>query len=201
MSEDSGPKPQLPDYVVNYLASLGTTPDHLWHHYPHTYAAFATLSVGEINALDTVGAALALDDPKGDNHKDADAMEDADAAQVPRRKVDEVLMRRPLEFEQGSDQTRAFFKESVRNSGAESAATRFRGIAAPHALVSNARLAPLRAVPRSASHSEAPLAGRQAQTQLARRGAGSRCSARAFGSPPGPSNSRIRSDARPGPRG
>ena len=40
MSEDSGLKP-LPDYVVEYLARLGTTPDHLAQHYPHTYAVFA----------------------------------------------------------------------------------------------------------------------------------------------------------------
>ena len=91
MSEDSGPKPQLPDYVVKYLASLGTTPDHLAQHYPHTYDAFATLSPDEIKALDTVGAALALDDPKGDNHKDADAMEDAEAAQVPGEKLKKYL--------------------------------------------------------------------------------------------------------------
>ena len=60
---------QLPDYVVEYLASLGTTPEYLAQHYPHTYDAFATISGDEIKALDTLGAALALDDPKGDNHK------------------------------------------------------------------------------------------------------------------------------------
>jgi hypothetical protein len=88
MSEDSGPKAQLPDYVVEYLASLGTTPEHLAQHYPHTYDVFAThMSLGEINALNTLGAALALDDPKGDNHKDADAMEDADATQVAGEKL------------------------------------------------------------------------------------------------------------------
>jgi hypothetical protein len=43
---------------------------------------FATLSPDEIDTLNKVGAGLALDDPKGDNHKDADAMEDADAAQA-----------------------------------------------------------------------------------------------------------------------
>ena len=91
MSKDSGPKPQLPDYVVKYLASLGTTPDHLAHHYPHTYDAFATLSPDEIKALDKVGAALALDDPKGDNHKHADAMEDADAAQDQGEKLKKYL--------------------------------------------------------------------------------------------------------------
>jgi len=78
MSEDSGLEP----HVVKYLASLGTTPEHLAQHYPHTYAVFATLGPGEIKALDKVGAGLALDDPKGDNHKDADAMEDTDAAQA-----------------------------------------------------------------------------------------------------------------------
>ena len=78
MSEDSGLEP----HVVKYLASLGTTPEHLAQHYPHTYAVFATLGPGEIKALDKVGAGLALDEPKGDNHKDADAMEDTDAAQA-----------------------------------------------------------------------------------------------------------------------
>jgi len=82
MSEDSGLKAELPDYVVRYLAALGTTPEYLAQHYPHTYAVFATLGPGEIKALDRVGAGLALDDPKGDNHKDADAMEDTDAAQA-----------------------------------------------------------------------------------------------------------------------
>ena len=92
MSEGSGPKPQLPDYVVKYLASLGTTPDHLAQHYPHTYDVFATLmSPGEIKALDRVGAALAQDDPRGDNHKDADAMEDADATQDPGEKLKKYL--------------------------------------------------------------------------------------------------------------
>ena len=82
MSEDSGLKAELPDYVVRYLAALGTTPEYLAQHYPHTYAVFATLGPDEIKTLDNVGAGLALDDPKGDNHKDADAMEDAEAAQA-----------------------------------------------------------------------------------------------------------------------
>jgi hypothetical protein len=82
MSEDSGPKAELPDYVVRYLAALGTTPEYLAQHYPNTYDVFATLGPDEIKALDKVGAGLALDDPKGDNHKDADAMEDTDAAQA-----------------------------------------------------------------------------------------------------------------------
>ena len=90
MSEDSGLKP-LPDYVVEYLARLGTTPDYLAQHYPHTYGAFVDMSAGEIKALDTLGAALALDDPKGDNHKGADAMEDADATQVPGEKLKKYL--------------------------------------------------------------------------------------------------------------
>ena len=92
MSEDSGLRP-LPDYVVEYLASLGTTPDYLAQHYPNTYGAFLHMSEGEIKALDTLGAALALDDPKGDNHKDADAMEDAnaDATQVPGEKLKKYL--------------------------------------------------------------------------------------------------------------
>ena len=92
MSDDSGPEPQLPDYVVTYLASLGTTPKHLAEHYPHTYAVFAIpLSRDEINALDTLGKALALDIPKGDNHRDTDAMEDADAAQDPGEKLKKYL--------------------------------------------------------------------------------------------------------------
>ena len=92
MSEDSGPKAELPDYVVRYLAALGTTPEYLAQHYPNTYDVFAThMSLDEINALDRVGAALALDDPKGDNHKDADAMDDADAAQDPGEKLKKYL--------------------------------------------------------------------------------------------------------------
>jgi hypothetical protein len=87
MSEDSGLKP----HVVKYLASLGTTPEHLAQHYPRTYEVFATLSPDEIKTLDKVGAGLALDDPKGDNHKDADAMEDADAAQDPGEKLKKYL--------------------------------------------------------------------------------------------------------------
>jgi hypothetical protein len=92
MSEDSGPKPDLPDYVVQYLAALGTTPDYLAQHYRHTYDVFATLmSPGEIKALDRLGAALALDDPKGDNHKDADATEDADAIEDAGEKLKKYL--------------------------------------------------------------------------------------------------------------
>ena len=49
------------------------------------------MSPEEINALDRLGAALALDPPKGDNHKDADAMEDADAAQDPGVKLKKYL--------------------------------------------------------------------------------------------------------------
>jgi hypothetical protein len=90
MSEDSGLQP-LPDYVVKYLASLKTTPEYLAQHYPHTYDAFLHMSEGEIDALDRLGAGLALDVPKGDNHKDADAMEDADAAQDPGEKLKKYL--------------------------------------------------------------------------------------------------------------
>ena len=90
MSEDSGLEP-LPDYVVEYLKRLDTSPDYLAQHYPNTYAAFLHMSAGEIRALDTLGAGLALDDPKGDNHKDAEAMEDADATQVPGEKLKKYL--------------------------------------------------------------------------------------------------------------
>ena len=83
MSEDSGLKPDLPDYVVTYLAALGTTPEYLAQHYPNTYDVFAThMSLNEIKALDQGGAGRALDNPKGDNHKGPDAMEDTDAAQA-----------------------------------------------------------------------------------------------------------------------
>jgi hypothetical protein len=92
MSEDSGPKGDLPDYVVSYLAALGTTPEYLFHHYPHTYRVFETdMSREEIDALDRLGAGLALDIPKGDNHKDGDAMEDPDAAQDPGEKLKKYL--------------------------------------------------------------------------------------------------------------
>jgi hypothetical protein len=91
MSEDSGLK-QLPGYVIDYLASLGTTPEYLAQHYPHTYDAFATpFSREEINALDTLGAALALDDPKGDNHRGPKATEDTDAAQDAGEKLKKYL--------------------------------------------------------------------------------------------------------------
>ena len=90
MSEDSGLE-QLPDYVVAYLATLGTTPEKLAR-YRNTYHVFATeMSSDEIKALDTLGAALALDDPKGDNHKNADATEDADVTQEPGEKLKKYL--------------------------------------------------------------------------------------------------------------
>ena len=41
--------------------------------------------------LDTIGAALALDDPKGDNYNGAGAMEDADATQDPGEKLKKYL--------------------------------------------------------------------------------------------------------------
>jgi hypothetical protein len=91
MSKDSSLKPQLPDWVVEYLASLGTTPEHLAQHYPHTYDVFTTLSPDEIKTLDKVGAGLALDPPKGDNHKDVDAKEDADEARDPGEKLKKYL--------------------------------------------------------------------------------------------------------------
>jgi hypothetical protein len=78
--------------VVRYLAALGTTPEYLAQHYPNTYDVFAThMSLAEIKALDKVGAGLALDDPKGDNHRDADANEDADATQDPGEKLKKYL--------------------------------------------------------------------------------------------------------------
>jgi hypothetical protein len=91
MSEDSDLQP-LPDYVVAYLKRLGTTPEYLAQHYPNTYDVFAKhMSSGEIDALDRLGTGLALDPPKGDNHKDADAMDDADAAQDPGEKLKKYL--------------------------------------------------------------------------------------------------------------
>ena len=83
---DSGLEP----HVVEYLASLGTTPEHLAQHYPRTYDVFATLSPDEIKTLNKVGAGLALDDPKGDNHRDAEK-EDGDAARDPREKLKKYL--------------------------------------------------------------------------------------------------------------
>ena len=49
------------------------------------------MSPEEINALDRVGAALALDDPKGDNHRDSKAKEDTDAAQDSGEKLKKYL--------------------------------------------------------------------------------------------------------------
>ena len=72
MAEESGTEPELLDCAVKYLASLGRTPDELARHYPHTFEEFAKLSCDQIDVLDRMGAALAEDDPKGDNHKDAD---------------------------------------------------------------------------------------------------------------------------------
>jgi hypothetical protein len=67
-------------------------PEYLAQHYPNTYDVFAThMSLAEIKALDKVGAGLALDDPKGDNHRDADANEDADATQDPGEKLKKYL--------------------------------------------------------------------------------------------------------------
>ena len=57
MSEDFGLEP----HVVKYLASLGTTPEHLAQHYPHTYAVFATLGPDEIKTLDARIADLESD--------------------------------------------------------------------------------------------------------------------------------------------
>ena len=94
MGEDSGTGPELLPCAVDYLASLGTTPDQLARHYPNTYREFVTLSCDEIDVLDRIGAALAQDDPKGDNHKDpqdADATQDADMAQDPGDKLKKYL--------------------------------------------------------------------------------------------------------------
>ncbi len=77
MAEYSGTEPELLDCAVRYLASLGTTPEELRRRYPHTYQTFAELSCAEIEVLDRIGASLALDDPKGDNHKDGEDADDA----------------------------------------------------------------------------------------------------------------------------
>ena len=76
MAEDSGTEPELLDCAVKYLESLGTTPDYLARHYPHTYETFASLSCEQIDVLDKIGAALAQDDPKGDNHKNGEDVDD-----------------------------------------------------------------------------------------------------------------------------
>ena len=72
MAEGSSAEPGLRDCTVEYLATLGTKPEDLARRYPKTYEALAALSCDEIKVLDNIGAALALDDPKGDNHKDAE---------------------------------------------------------------------------------------------------------------------------------
>ena len=76
MAEDSGTEPELLDCAVEYLKSLRTTPEELARRYPHTYQAFASLTCAQIDVLDTIGAALAQDDPKGDNHKNGDDVDD-----------------------------------------------------------------------------------------------------------------------------
>ena len=88
MAEDSGTGTELLDCAVEYLKSLGTTPDDLARRYPHTYQAFAALSCDQIDVLDIIGAALAQDNPRGDNHKDA---EDADATRDPGEKLKKYL--------------------------------------------------------------------------------------------------------------
>jgi hypothetical protein len=82
MPEDSGTESELLPCVVEYLGSLGSTPDELAQHYPHTYQAFAAMKTCDaIDVLNEIGAALALDNPKGDHHKGADTGEDkTDAA-------------------------------------------------------------------------------------------------------------------------
>jgi hypothetical protein len=76
MAEDSGTEQELLDCAVEYLKSLGTTPEELARRYPHTYQAFASLTCAQIDVLDKIGAALAQDDPKGDNHKNGDDVDD-----------------------------------------------------------------------------------------------------------------------------
>jgi hypothetical protein len=88
MADDSGTEPELLDCAVRYLARLGTTPEELARRYPHTYQEFAKLSCEQIDVLDKMGAALALDDPKGDNHKNG---EDADAMRDPGEKLKKYL--------------------------------------------------------------------------------------------------------------
>jgi hypothetical protein len=88
MAEYAGTEPELLDCAVKYLESLGTTPEELARRYPHTYRVFAGLTCEQIDVLDSIGAALAQDTPKGDNHKDS---EDADATQDAGEKLKKYL--------------------------------------------------------------------------------------------------------------
>jgi hypothetical protein len=82
MAEDPGTE-GLEQCQLDYLASLGTDPDELKRRYPNTYDAFATLTCAQVEVLDKMGAALAKDDPKGDHHKDSDAVGEDAAADAP----------------------------------------------------------------------------------------------------------------------
>lgn len=94
MSEESGTEPPLRPCTVEYLESLGSNPEELRRRYPNTYEALSNLTCPEVEVLNTMGAALAQDDPKGDHHKDADADEapgGADAAGGAAEKLNKYL--------------------------------------------------------------------------------------------------------------
>jgi hypothetical protein len=82
---DSGTEAELRPCAIEYLESLGSDPDVFRRRYPNTFEAFSGLTCPQIEVLNTIGAALALDNPKGDHYKgtgeedtaDADAAEDA----------------------------------------------------------------------------------------------------------------------------
>lgn len=94
MSEDSGTEAALRPCTVEYLRSLGTDPDELRRRYPNTYEALSNLTCPQIEVLNTVGAALAQDNPKGDHYKGPDGMEDTpstDAAEDAAEKLNKYL--------------------------------------------------------------------------------------------------------------
>jgi hypothetical protein len=76
------------------LESLGSDPGEFRRRYPHTFEAFSDLTCPQIEVLNIMGAALALDNPKGDHYKGADAVEDtanADAVEDAAEKLNKYL--------------------------------------------------------------------------------------------------------------
>lgn len=94
MSEGSGTEAALRPCTIEYLRSLGTDPDELRQRYPNTYEALSNLTCPQIEVLNTIGAALAQDNPQGDHYKGAEAAEDlagADAAEDAAEKLNKYL--------------------------------------------------------------------------------------------------------------
>lgn len=91
---DSGTEAELLPCAIEYLDSLGSTPDVFRQRYPHTFEAFSGLTCPQIEVLKIMGAALAADNPKGDHYKGTDEVEDttgADAVEDAAEKLNKYL--------------------------------------------------------------------------------------------------------------